>query len=212
MKAGKKGIRGVVLFLLSFCGILLVFFSLRPLPERVTEQSLKTEQQGVTLLGSRYEGWEGTAKIWAMEAAEIFRTADGRRITFRGVKNIVFWPENGQPFTLKADKGFLDLKVNLLTLKEISGDLNGGELLTREMEIDLDKKEINCPQLLTFKKEGLALQANRMAGNFETGEYQFSGDLEVIQKDQRLRGRIFTYYAKEDRFQIQGEVEVELDL
>ena len=166
----------------------------------------------MTLFNSRYEGWEGAKRVWTLEATEIFRTADGEMVNFRGIENIRLYQEDDRILVINADTARLDLKQKVLILTGVQGEINGGRLHTAGLKLDLERKQIESSHPLSFKKEGLELQANQMEGNFETEEYLFSGDLEVVQGKQRSRGQIFTYYAKDDRFELKGDVEVELEL
>ena len=59
-------------------------------------------EQGVTLLNSRYEGWEGAKRIWTLEAAEIFRTPDGETVNFRGIENIRLYQEDDRSSSHKC--------------------------------------------------------------------------------------------------------------
>ncbi|NLY90035.1 MAG: LPS export ABC transporter periplasmic protein LptC [Firmicutes bacterium] len=206
-----KGRTGTCLAILcGLAGLILFYFSLRPLLTPATEEH--REEQGATFLGGRYEGWEGTKQSWCLEAAEIFRPADGRKIIFRGIDQICFFQEDGNNLVLKAAAATLDLKRNSLTLDKVRGEVGGGRLEADKMELDLDKKLVRCDPPLSFTKERLKVQAQRMEGNYQTGEYCFSGDLEVVQKDHRIRGHSFVYQANADRFEIRGGVEVELTL
>ncbi|HHW12528.1 MAG TPA: LPS export ABC transporter periplasmic protein LptC [Firmicutes bacterium] len=211
MSSGKQRWR---LFLTILCGLgvgVLLYMSWRPeIPLDPRQKPLN--ERGVALFNSRYEGWEGAKRIWTLEAAEIFRTTDGKTVNFRGIENIRLYQEDDRILAIKADTGRLDLKQNVLTLTGVQGEINGGRLHTAGLKVDLERKEIASTHPLSFAKEGLELQANRMEGNFETEEYLFSGDLEVVQGKHRSRGQVFTYYAKEDRFELKGDVEVELEL
>ncbi len=211
MAFGKNKLRINLMILLGLTGLVLFYFSLRPVVTPAVEEGL-LPPQGVTFLEGRYEGWEGTKRIWSLEAEEIFRTADGRRISFQGIKEIRFFQEDGHALFFRADQAVLDLKRNVLTLDRVEGELNGGELLTDKMELNLEAKTIKCSQPLSLVKEELQLEAKQMEGNFQTEEYRFFEDLAVVQKNHRFWGRSFDYYAKEDRFEIQGAVEVELQL
>jgi len=202
------------MLLTAICGLVaLVLFalSLRPLSEPGADLDPAVEQ-GVTLLNSRYEGWEGTKRIWTLEAAEIFRSADGRRINFRGIETIRYYQGDDRFLVINADTAMLDLKRNVLKLNGVRGEINGGQLYTAGLELDLEQKQIKSSALLSFTKEGLDLQASQMEGDLQTEEYRFTGDLEVVQKNHRSRGQTFTYYGKEDRFELSGDVEVELKL
>lgn len=189
----------------------LLYLSWRPEMPPASHQNT-TGERGAALFNSRYEGWEGAKRIWALEAAEVFRTADGKTVDFRGIEQIRLYQEADRILAIKADTGRLDLKRNVLTLTGVQGEINGGWLHTAGLKVDLERKAIASSHPLSFAKGELALQANQLEGNFETEEYLFTGDLEVVQGKQRSRGQVFTYYAKEDRFELTGEVEVELEL
>lgn len=211
MSSGKKRGRPLVMFLFGLVVAVLLYLSWRPDMTLVTPQKPAAEQ-GVTLFNSRYEGWEGAKRVWTLEATEIFRTADGEMVNFRGIENIRLYQEDDRILVINADTARLDLKQKVLILTGVQGEINGGRLHTAGLKLDLERKQIASSHPLSFKKEGLELQANQMEGNFETEEYLFSGDLEVVQGKQRSRGQIFTYYAKDDRFELKGDVEVELEL
>jgi LPS export ABC transporter protein LptC len=210
-KGRLRMVRTVLILILGLTGLVLFFLSFRPLFTPAVEEGA-LPLRGTTFFDGRYEGWEGTKLIWSLEAEEIFRTTDGRRISFQGINEIRFYQENGRELLVRADQAVLDLRRKILILDRVEGELNGGELLTDKMELNLDAKTIKCPQPLSLVKEELQLEAKQMEGNFQTEEYRFFGDLAVIQKDHRFWGGSFDYYAKEDRFEIQGSVEVELEL
>jgi len=206
-----KGRIGIYLAVLCGLAVLILFYlSMRPLLTPAMEED--ATERGATFLGGRYEGWEGTKQSWLLEAAEIYRPTDGQKVTFRGIHRICFFQEDGHNLVLKAASATLDLKRNSLTLIEVGGEVGGGRLYADKMELDLDKNQVSCAPPLSFTKERLIVQAERMEGNFQTGEYCFSGDLEVVQKDHRIRGHSFIYQANADRFEIRGAVEVELTL
>ncbi len=199
------------MFLFALAVAVLLYLSWRP-DWTLDSQQRPTTEQGITLLNSRYEGWDGAKRIWTLEATEIFRATDGKTVNFRGIENIRFYQEDDRVLAFNADTALLDLKQNVLLLTEVQGEINGGRLQTAGLKLDLNRKKIESAHPLSFAKEGLALQANQLEGDFETEEYFFSGDLEVVQGKQRSRGQIFTYYAKDDRFELKGDVEVELEL
>lgn len=211
MITGKKNRRLLIMLLGGLTVPVLLYFSWRPDPTLDLHPRSGTVQ-GVTLLNSRYEGWEGARRIWSLEAAEIFRSPNGETVNFRGIENIRIYHDDDRSLIINAETARLDLKQNVLILTGVRGEINDGRLQTVGMKLDLDRKQIKSSYPLSFTKQGLALQANQLEGNFETEEYLFSGDLEVVQGKQRSRGQVFTYYAKEDRFELTGNVEVELEL
>ena len=210
MGPGKQRIGTGLVILAGLVCLVLIYLSLRPVLTPGAEE--RPGEQGVTFWGGRYEGWEGTKQSWLLEAAEIFRDADERRITFRAVRRLCFFQEDGPDLVLKAASATLDLKRNRLTLQGVEGDVGGGRLQAEQLELDLDQKLVKSDLPLSFTKERLRVQAARMEGNYQAGEYCFSGDLDVVQKDHRIRGHSFVYQAKADRFEIRGGVEVELTL
>ena len=72
---------------------------------------------------------------------------------------------------INADTARLDLKQKVLILTGVQGEINGVRLHTAGLKLDLERKQIASSHPLSFKKEGLELQANQMEGNFETEEY-----------------------------------------
>ncbi|HHT48805.1 MAG TPA: LPS export ABC transporter periplasmic protein LptC [Firmicutes bacterium] len=210
MATGKRRL-GTFLAVVSLLGAIILFYlSLRPIPIPVSEA--EPTERGVTFLDGRYEGWEGNKRSWFLEAAEIFRPAEGQKVTFRAINQLCYFQEDGPDLVLTAGSATLDLKRDRLTLVGVDGEVGGGKLSTEEIEFDLEKKLVKCSPPLSFTKEQLKVEAERMEGNLQTGEYCFFGGLEVVQKDQRIRGESLTYYVNEDRFEIRGAVEVELTL
>ena len=210
-KGQIRTVKVVLILIFGLTGLVLFFLSFRPVFTPAVEEG-SSLSPGTTFFDGRYEGWEGTKRIWSLEAEEIFRTADGRQISFQGITEIRFYQEDGRELLVCADQAVLDLKRKVLILDRVLGELNGGELRTDKMELNLEAKTIKCPQPLSLVKEELQLEAKQMEGNFQTEEYRFFEDLVVVQKDHRFWGGAFDYYAKEDRFEIQGAVEVELEL
>ncbi|HEY8392012.1 MAG TPA: LPS export ABC transporter periplasmic protein LptC [Capillibacterium sp.] len=210
MGIGKRRLGTWLVIVGGLACLVLFYLSLRPVFAPATEE--QPGEEGVTFMGGRYEGWEGTRQSWFLEAAEIFRSADERKITFRGIRRICFFQEDGYDLVLKAASATLDLRRNILTLTGVEGEVGGGRLEAEQIELDLDKKLVKSNLPLSFTKESLMVQAARMEGNIQAGEYCFTGELGVAQKEHRIRGQSFVYQVKVDRFEIRGGVEVELTL
>ncbi|HBT16454.1 MAG TPA: LPS export ABC transporter periplasmic protein LptC [Firmicutes bacterium] len=213
VKFGSKTPKIVVRSLLFLVGLVVLVFVYRSLqPQEETTPLVLSEEKGLTLLNASYEGWDEAKRSWLLEAAQIFQTKDGKNSTFQGVKKIQFFQKDQRSLSLKADEATLDLKKNLLMLTNVQGYMTEGEFTTEEMSINTKTKKITSSKRISFSKEGLKVEADQMEGDFETEEYIFCGNLHVQQKNNRSRGETFRYYAQEDRFEIQGGVEVELEL
>lgn len=207
-KAGKIALR-TLLYLLGLVMMILIYLSFRPQPEG---EPVITVEKGLTLLQASYEGWDEKQRSWRLEAAQIFETKDGKNLHFEGIENIEFFQAGERSLSLTAEAAQLEQKENLLTIKQVHGRINEGEFTTTKISVNTKTKKVDCPQKIFFAKAGLKVEADRMEGDLESEEYFFTGDLQVEQKNSRSRGETFRYWAQEDRFEIEGEVEVELEL
>ncbi|NLW55538.1 MAG: LPS export ABC transporter periplasmic protein LptC [Firmicutes bacterium] len=207
-KVRKLGLR-IALSLLGLGVLILIYLSFLPQPE---VESVLTGEEGLNLRQACYEGWDGQERLWRLEAAEIYELKGERNLYFAGLEKIEFF-QGGEPsLTLTAEEAELRQKEKLLLIKQVRGELQEGEFMTAEVYVDTETRKVTCPQKVTFVKAELRVEANRMEGDLKSEEYLFTGDLQVEQKNSRSRGEVFRYWAQEDRFAIEGGVEVELEL
>ena len=93
----------------------------------------------------------------------------------------------------------------------IRGRLEGGIFSTEEAEINLETREIICPQPVVFTREDLPISAGRMEGNIDTEDLLFSGGVLIERKGEfRIRGEALRYWGDRKRFELMGGVELEL--
>ncbi len=209
-KIASRPVLSIFLFLLGLGIFLLIFFSFLPQPE--AEPEPVQTQKGLTLRQTSYEGWDGKERLWRLEAAQIYELKGEKNLYFTGLEKIEFFQAGKPAISLTAAEVELRRKEKKLLIKEVRGRLHEGEFATAEVYVDLETRKVTCPQKVTFVKAELRVEANRMDGDLKSEEYRFTGDLLVEQKNSRSRGEIFRYWAQEDRFAIEGGVEVELEL
>ncbi len=213
IKVGPGRVRRVFKKSLIYFTILLVLvlFYLGLHSEREIPASY-LENKGFLLYNASYEGWDEAKRLWVVEAEQIWQAKDGRNLFFQGIKKFQFFQEDERSFSLHANEAKMEFKKELLTIYEVSGFMVEGEFTTKEVKINTKTKQVLCENRIIFQKEGLKVEADRMEGDLNAEEYLFSGNLKVKQKNNYSRGKTFRYFAKEDCFEIQGEVEVELEL
>lgn len=207
-RAGKMFKRNLIF--LSILLVLILFYLTLRSEREVPVSSL--ENKGLLLYNASYEGWDEEKRLWVVEAERIWQAKDGKNLFFHGVKNLQFFQNDDHSISLLASEAKIELKKELLTISEVRGFISEGEFTTKEVKINTKTRQVFCDNRISFQKEGLKVEADRMEGDLEAEEYLFSGNLKVKQKNNYSRGKTFRYFAKEDCFEILGEVEVELEL
>lgn len=191
----------------------LVIWSLVPRQDNRSE--IPVSREGMTLVGTALIGWEKQEINYKLVAREIWRSKDEKTLIIRGVEEAFFFKcaDRQEEFSFTADWARIDNTKELMTIGgEITGWVDSGTFKTEEAEVKMDSKDITVSSPVTFFKEELRIEAQRMEGNLDTEKFLFTGDIKVYEKDYHLRGERLRYFGKEGRFELEGELEVELEL
>lgn len=198
-----------------WAAVFLVVIARSLLPERELGPEIPVGKAGETLLGSHLVGWENQELSWEVWAKEIWRSKDGREIIFRVIKEAVFFKNSDREneFAFSADwAGYEEKKKMLIIGGGIKGRIDEGSFTTEKAEINTETKDITVPGAIVFTENDFRVEAGEMKGNLDTEILNFSGEILITEKDYRVRCRSLRYFGKEDRFELEKELEVELEL
>lgn len=191
----------------------LVIWSL--IPRQDNRSEIPVSREGMTLVGTALIGWEKQEINYKVVAREIWRSKDEKTLVIRGIEEAFFFKcaDRQEEFSFTADWARIDNTKELMVIGgEITGWVDSGTFETEEAEVNMDSKDITVSSPLTFFKEELRIEAQRMEGNLDTENFLFTGDIKVYEKDYHLRGERLRYFGREGRFELEGELEVELEL
>lgn len=187
-------------------------------PQKELPPEIPVGKQGMTLLGSNLVGWEKQQPKWEVKAETIWRSKDEKSIIFQKISKAVFYKTGDgggreEEFSFGAPWAEMNMRTNVL---RIGGGINGrieqGGFETEEAEVNTKTSEIKVPGEIVFHREDLRIKAQQMTGNLDTEVLTFSGEILLIEGDYTARGKSLKYYGKEERYVLEGGIEVELDL
>jgi lipopolysaccharide assembly outer membrane protein LptD (OstA) len=107
----------------------------------------------------------------------------------------------------------MNMRKNVLRIGGgIKGRIEQGGFETKEVEVNTKTSKIKVPGEIVFYREDLWIKAQEMTGDLDTEVLTFSGEILLIEGDYTARGQSLKYYGKEERYVLEGGIEVELAL
>jgi|GEM_PF-1948765 len=204
-----------IFFSKIFWGVVLgglVVWSLIPYKEEVPFVS--PGKEGVTLYGANLVGRDRQGRLWEIEAGEIWQSKDGKVVVCQNIEKATVFRKNDEDwdFSFRSEWARMETDEEHLTVGGgIQGEMEGGNFITEEVEIDLSTRDITCPQPVVFENDDLRIYARRMEGNLRTELLVFEEEV-VVEKngEYHARGEILRYWGKEERYELAGGVDLEL--
>lgn len=202
-----------------FWGIVLVGLAvLTWRPRKELPPQIPVGKQGMTLLGSNLIGWKKQEPKWEVKAETIWRSKDEKTIIFQNLSEAVIYKtttDNGRSehLSFSAPWAELNMRTNILRLGGgIKGRINQGGFETEEAQVNTETNEIEAPGKIIFFHDDLRIEAQQMTGNLDTEALVFTGEVLLEEGDYTARGKSLKYYGKEERYVLEEEIEVELEL
>ncbi|NLY88999.1 MAG: LPS export ABC transporter periplasmic protein LptC [Firmicutes bacterium] len=180
---------------------------------RKEEKPVSPGKEGFTLYGVTLVGRDRQGRLWEVRAEEIWQQKYGNEVVCTNVERAVVYTED-QEEDFSFSSGWAHLLRNKDYLKlggGIRGRLEGGFFSTEEAEINLDTREIVCPQPVVFTREDLQISAGRMEGNIDTENLLFTGEVIIEKKGEfRIRAETLRYWGRMKHYELLGGVKLEL--
>ena len=193
--------------------LLVAGFIIWTLMPHKEEKLIPQGKEGFTLYGVTLVGRDRRGRLWEVRAGEVWQAKNGNEVYCTGVERVVVYTEDQ-----KEDFSFSSAWAHLLRKKDhlklgggIRGRLEGGIFSTEEAEINLETREIICPQPVVFTRDDLQISAGRMEGNIDKEDLLFSEEVLIERKGEfRIRGEALRYWGERKHFELLGGVELEL--
>ncbi|NLZ43446.1 MAG: LPS export ABC transporter periplasmic protein LptC [Clostridia bacterium] len=208
LKKLQKLLSSKILWTLLITGF--VAWTLLP---RKEEKLVSPGKEGFTLYGVTLVGRDQRGRLWEVRAEEIWQAKNGNEVYCTNVERVVIYTEDQEEdFSFSAGWAHLLRKKDHLKLGGgIRGRLEGGFFRTEEAEIQLETREITCPQPVVFTREDLSISAGRMEGKIDPEDLLFTGGVLIEKKGEfRIHGEALRYWGHKKRYELMGGVELEL--
>lgn len=183
------------------------------LPHREEKFLVSPGKEGFTLYGATLVGRDRQGRLWEVRAEEIWQAKNSNEVLCSNVEQVVVYKKNQEEdFSFSSGWAQLKRKEDYLSLGGgIRGRLEDGFFSTEEAEINLETREITCPQPVVFTRDDLKISAGRMEGNIDKENLRFTGEVIIEKKGEfRVQGETLRYWGEEERYELMGGVELEL--
>lgn len=202
-----------------FWGIVLVGLAvLTWCPRKELPPRIPVGKQGMTLLGSNLIGWEKQKPKWEVKAETIWRSKDEKSIIFQNISEAIIYKTTedsgrGEDLSFSAPWAEMNMRTNILRIGGgINGRIDQGRFETEEAQVNTETNEIEVPGGIIFFHDDLRIEAQQMTGNLDTEVLVFTGEVLLQEGDYTVRGKSLKYYGEEERYVLEEEIEVELEL
>ncbi len=166
-------------------------------------QSVQPSKPSSVMYDGELTGWDEQKLTWKIGAVKIWESSDGNQVYFEKInKGIIYTKKDGEVYFKANWARWERAREELIISGGLEANRKDEFFKTDEAVMKYNTEQLYCPTPVQYHEKDLQATADSMTMKFEEEEVMLEGNVELIQKGDKVRSGGLIYWRKDKKFKL----------